>query len=241
MPATWIDRGQRDEAIRLGHTVVEPAVVLATHLDTLIHRHAHELLGRQETQELLDHFKKSFPKLVEDVVPKVLPLAVLQQLLQLLLEEGVPIKDLRTILEVASEHMQKTPDALDALPHVRLSLKRMIVQKALGQVNAVRVLGVQPAFENLIEQAIGPGAKMAADGVIEPSLMKLLLQEVAEGIDELEAKNLPPVIVCGSRTRLTFSRIARRIRPQTVVLAHSELPPQMNITFERLLCKQAAA
>ena len=113
MPATWIEVSAREVAISRGHTVVEPAVVMATHLDTLIHRHANELLGRQETQELLDHFKGSFPKLVEDVVPKVVSLALLQRLLQLLLEEGISVKDLRTILEVAAEHAPKTPDALD--------------------------------------------------------------------------------------------------------------------------------
>lgn len=99
MPAVWIDRGQRDEAISKGYTVVEPAVVMTTHLDHLVRSHSHELLGRQETQDLLDHFKSSYPKLVEDVVPKVVTVANLQRILQLLLEEGVPVKDLRTILK----------------------------------------------------------------------------------------------------------------------------------------------
>ena len=133
-----------DAAIANGHSVVEPAVVIATHLDTLIHRQAHELLGRQETQELLEHFKTSFPKLVEDVVPKVVSIALLQRLLKLLLEEGLPIKDLRTVIEVAAEHVPKMQDPLEILPHVRLGLRRTIVQRALGDVSRFRVLGVQP-------------------------------------------------------------------------------------------------
>jgi flagellar biosynthesis protein FlhA len=239
MPATWIERSSRDAAISLGHTVVEPAVVMATHLDTLIRRHANELLGRQETQELLDHFKSSFPKLVEDVVPKIVSVALLQRLLELLLEEGVPVKDLRTIIEVAAEHAPKTPDALDILPHVRMGLHRIIVQRALGDSTEVKVLGIQPEFERLIEQAIGTAA-VAPDGVIEPSLMRLLVQEIANGVDAMEAKNLPLVIVSSSKTRLTLSRIVKKVRSQASVLALTELPLTIHLSFERMLCSQAA-
>ena len=238
MPATWIERSSRDAAIGNGHTVVEPAVVMATHLDTLIHRHAHELLGRQETQELLDHFKASFPKLVEEVVPKVVPVAMLQRLLQLLLEEGLPIKDLRTVLEVAAEHAAKLQDPLEILPLVRQALRRTIVHKALGDGAKLRVLGVQPEFERLIEQAIG-NAPVAADGSIEPSLMRLFVQEAGTHLDGMEAKGLAPVIVCSPRTRLTFARIVKKIRPQAFVLAITELPLEAELTFEHVLCSQA--
>jgi flagellar biosynthesis protein FlhA len=239
MPATWIERRDREVAISRGHTVVEPAVVMATHLDTLIHRHAHELLGRQETQELLDHFKGSFPKLVEEVVPKVVTLSLLQRLLQLLLEEGIPVKDLRTILEVAAEHAPKSAEPLDILPMVRQALRRTIVQQALGDSGQARVLGVQPEFERLIEQAIGT-APVAPDGVIEPSLMRLLVQEISTHVDAMEAKNLPPVIVCNPRTRLTFARIVKKIRSQAHVLAMTELPLDTQLSFEHFLCSQAS-
>jgi len=239
MPATWIDVKSRELAISRGHTVVEPAVVMATHLDTLIHRHANELLGRQETQELVDHFKGSFPKLVEDVIPKVVSLALLQRLLQLLLEEGISVKDLRTIIEVAAEHAPKTPDPLDILPMVRQALRRTIVQQALGSTLEARVLGVQPEFERLIEQAIG-GAAVAPDGVIEPSLMRLLVTEISTHIDAMEAKNLPPVLVCNPRTRLTFARIVKKIRSQAHVLAMTELPLETQLTFEKFICSQAS-
>jgi flagellar biosynthesis protein FlhA len=239
MPATWIDVKSRELAISRGHTVVEPAVVMATHLDTLIHRHANELLGRQETQELVDHFKGSFPKLVEDVIPKVVSLALLQRLLQLLLEEGISVKDLRSIIEVAAEHAPKMPDALDILPMVRQALRRTIVQQALGSSLEARVLGVQPEFERLIEQAIGTAA-VAPDGVIEPSLMRLLVTEISTHVDAMEAKNLPPVIVCNPRTRLTFARIVKKIRSQAHVLAMTELPLETQLTFEKFICSQAS-
>ena len=239
MPATWIEVKSRELAISRGHTVVEPAVVMTTHLDTLIHRHANELLGRQETQELVDHFKGSFPKLVEDVIPKVVSLALLQRLLQLLLEEGISVKDLRSIIEVAAEHAPKTPDALDILPMVRQALRRTIVQQALGSSLEARVLGVQPEFERLIEQAIGTAA-VAPDGVIEPSLMRLLVTEISTHVDAMEAKNLPPVIVCNPRTRLTFARIVKKIRSQAHVLAMTELPLETQLTFEKFICSQAS-
>jgi flagellar biosynthesis protein FlhA len=238
MPAIWINPSQRDDAISKGYTVVEPAVVLATHLDYLVHKHANELLGRQETQDLLEHFKVNYPKLVEDVIPKVVTVANLQRLLQLLLEEGVPIKDLRTILEVASEVAPKTPDPIDMLQPVRMALRRSIVQKTFNDSNEFTVVGIQPEFEGLIEQAIGNNA-IAPDGVIEPSLARLFCEEVMRGIDALEADNLPPVIVTTSRCRLTFSRLARRVRPEAIVLAMSELPPGATITYRDTLCKQA--
>ena len=237
MPAVWIERRFRDEAIAKGYTVVEPAVVITTHLDHLIHQHAAELLGRQETQDLLDHVKVNYPKLVEEVVPKVVPLATLQRLLQLLLEEDVPIKDLRTILEIASEWAPKMNDPLEILPHIRFALRRTIVQESLGDGANYQVLGIQPEFERLIEQAIGNGA-IAPDGLIEPSLARMFGEEVISGIGEMENQNLPPVIVTGTRTRMTLSRIARRVCPQATVLAMGELPPTSNLAFFKVLCSQ---
>jgi flagellar biosynthesis protein FlhA len=239
MAAAWIERSARDRAIGLGHTVVEPSVMVATHLDTLTRRHASELLGRQETQDLVDNFKISFPKLVEDVVPKVVPIVLLQRLMQLLLEEGVPIKDLRSIIEVAAEHAPRTQEPLEILSHLRLALRRVIVQQTFPDATRVRVLGVQPEFEHLVEQALG-GAPAAPDGAIEPSLMKLLVMEIAAGVDHMESLVLPPVIVCNNRNRLTFSRIVKKVRPQASVLALNEFPLQTVIQYERLLCSQAA-
>jgi flagellar biosynthesis protein FlhA len=239
MPAVWIDRGQRDEAISKGYTVVEPAVVMTTHLDHLVRSHSHELLGRQETQDLLDHFKSSYPKLVEDVVPKVVTLANLQRILQLLLEEGVPVKDLRTILEVASENAALLTDPNNVLAPVRYALRRTIVQETFGETSEFKVLGVHPEFERLIDQTVG-GAATAADGAIEPSLARLFGEEVIAGVNEMESQGLAPVILTGSKSRLTLSRLARRIKSQAIVLAMSELPATGNVTFQKVLCNRGA-
>jgi flagellar biosynthesis protein FlhA len=179
----------------------------------------------------------SYPKLVEDVIPKIVSLAQLQRLLQLLLDESIPIKDMRTILEVASEHATKLGDPLEVLPHIRYALRRTIVQDSLGEGSSFQVLGIQPEFERLIEQSIGQGA-IAPDGLIEPSLARMFGEEVISGIQELESQNLPPVIVSGTRTRMTLSRIARRVCPQAIVLALSELPPTSNLEFYKVLCAQ---
>jgi flagellar biosynthesis protein FlhA len=240
MPAIWIERDQRDEAINKGYTVVEPAVVMATHLDHLVRAHAHELLGRQETQDLLEHFKASYPKLIEDVVPKVVSVATLQRILQLLLEENVPVKDLRTILEVASENPTLLADPQGVLAAVRYALRRTIIQETFGDSLDFKLLGVHPEFERIIEQTIG-NAAVAQEGAIEPGLARLFGEEVIQGVAELEGLGLAPVILTSGKARLTLSRIARRVRPQTLVLAMSELPANGNVTFHKVLCNRQAA
>jgi flagellar biosynthesis protein FlhA len=237
MPAVWIDRGQRDEAIAKGYTVVEPAVVMTTHLDHLVRSHSHELLGRQETQDLLDHFKGSYPKLIEDVVPKVVTVANLQRILQLLLEEGIPVKDLRTILEVSSENAALLTDPTNVLGPVRFALRRTIIQEVFGETTDFKVLGVHPDFERIIEQTVGNTAA-APEGAIEPSLARFFGEEVIVGVNEMESQGLAPVILTGSKSRLTLSRIARRIKPQAIVLGMNELPPNGNVTFHKVLCNR---
>jgi flagellar biosynthesis protein FlhA len=180
----------------------------------------------------------SYPKLVEDVIPKVVSVANLQRILQMLLDEDVPIKDLRTIIEVASEHPDKLSNPIEVMPFIRYALRRTIVQETLGEGPSFQVLGIQPEFERLIEQSIGAGA-VAPDGVIEPSLARLFGEEVIKGVQEMEANNLPPVIVSGTRTRMTFAKIAKRVCPQAIVLALGELPPSANLSFYRVICSQA--
>jgi len=240
MPATWISRDRRAAALAAGYTVVEPAVVITTHLDHLIVQHAHELLGRQETHELVTHFKTRFPRLVEDTIPKLVPPAQLQRVMQLLLEEGVTVRDLRTILEVTAEQLARNAQPVDIVAPLRHALRRQIVQSVFDDATDLRVAGVHPDFERLIDQAIGADA-VAADGTIEPHLARRFLEEAAAAVDELEALGLSPVLLCGQRARLTLSRLARRVRPQAVVLAMSELPPTAKVDFQRVLCQPAGA
>jgi flagellar biosynthesis protein FlhA len=240
MPAVWIDRTQRDDAMALGYTVVEPAVVLTTHLDQLIRSHSQDLLGRQETQDLIEHYRSSYPKLIEDVVPKVVTVATLQKILQVLLEEDVPVKDLRTILEVASENPGLLNDPVNVLGPVRYALRRTITQEVFGESLDFKVLGLHPDFDRLIEQAVGNQAA-APEGSIEPSLARFFGEEVMLAVNEMTAEGLNPVLITSGRTRLTLSRLARRVKPEVTVLSMSELPPNGNIAFYKVLCNRTAA
>ena len=237
MPATWITRDKRSAAMTAGYTVVEPAVVIATHLDQLITQHAHELLGRQDTHELIEHFKTRFPKLVEETIPKLVQPAQLQRVMQLLLEEGVTVRDLRTVLEITAEQLARNVPLADIVTPLRYALRRQIVQDVFGDVAEYRVAGLHPDFERLVEQAVGNEA-VAPDGAIEPNLARRFLEEVAAVVDELEVLGQAPVLLCGNRTRLTLSRLARRVRPQAVVLAMSELPPTAKVEFQRVICQR---
>jgi flagellar biosynthesis protein FlhA len=237
MPATWITRDRRSAAMAAGYTVVEPAVAITTHLDQLISQHAHELLGRQETHELIEHFKSRFPKLVEETIPKLVQPAQLQRVMQLLLEEGVTVRDLRTILEVSAEHFAKNAHPNDIVAPLRQALRRQIVQDVFGDATEYRVAGVHPDFERLIDQAVGTES-IAPDGAIEPNLARRFLEESAAAIDELETLGQAPVLLCGQRARLTLSRLARRVRPQAVVLAMSELPTTAKVEFQRIVCQR---
>jgi len=165
MPAIWIYPRDKENATAKGYTVVEPSVVMATHLDQLVRMHANELLGRQEVQDLVDHFRERFPKLVEDTVPKVVSLQVVQKLLQLLLEEGVPVRDFRSVLEVAAELGGKDPQPLSLLAPLRFALRRTIVQEVFGESTSIRVAAIHPDFERIIEQAVG-ALPAAPDGAI---------------------------------------------------------------------------
>lgn len=240
MPAVWIYPNQRDSALAKGYTVVEPSVVLATHLDQIVRMHAHELLGRQEVQDLVDHFRARFPKLVEETVPKNVSLQVVQKMLQLLLEEGIPIRDFRTVLEVAAEQAGKDPQPLQLLAPLRFALRRTIVQEVFGDAPSIRVAAVHPDFERIIEQAVG-NLPVAPDGAIEPGLIRFYEGEVTAVVDDMESLGLPPVIVASARNRLTLSRIARKVRPQAVVLGMNEMPVDADLSFHRVICSRQGA
>jgi len=237
MPAVWIIPKDKDVAITRGFTVVEPAVVVATHLDQLVRLNGHELLGRQEVQDLIEHFRTRFPKLVEDTVPKIVSLQIIQKLLQLLLEEGVPIRDFRIVLETAAELGGKDPQAINLLAPLRYAMRRTISQEVFGDTTQVRVAAIHPDFERIIEQALG-GQAVAPEGSIEPGLMRFFEDEVASVVDEMESEGFSPVLVASTKNRLTLSRIARKVRSQTIVLGMSEMPTDVEVSFHRIICSR---
>ena len=222
LPAVWIDASMREQAHALGYTVVDASTVVATHLNHVILNHAAELLGRQETQALLDHLGKESPKLVEDLVPKLLPLGTVQRVLQNLLEEGVNIRDMRTLIETLAEHAPRTQDPVELTAQVRIALGRSIVQQLYPGNAELQVMALEPGLERLLGQALASGG---ADGAgIEPGLADTLLRETAAAAGRQEEVGLPAVLLVPGNLRWLLSRFLRRAWPNLKVLANAEIP-----------------
>jgi flagellar biosynthesis protein FlhA len=221
LPAVWIDATLREQANVFGYTVVDASTVIATHLNHVILSHATELLGRQETQALLDHLAVESPKLVEDMVPKQLPLGVLQRVLQYLLEEGVNIRDMRTIIETLAEHAPRTQDPLELTSQVRIALGRAIVQQLYPTGSEMQIMALDPGLERIIGQALQGGGDA---GGIEPGLADTLLRETAAAARHQEDLGLPPALLVPGPLRWLLSRFLRRAVPQLKVIANGEVP-----------------
>ncbi|WP_303785422.1 flagellar biosynthesis protein FlhA [Azovibrio restrictus] len=221
LAAVWIEPGLRDQAQAYGYTVVDASTVVATHLNHLILSNASGLLGRMEVQQLLDHLGKEMPKLVEDLVPKVLPLGTLQKVLQNLLDEGVHIRDMRTIIETLADHAGRTQNPDELTAQVRTALGRAIVQQLYPSGNEMAVLTLDPQLERLLIQSVTGTAGAAA---LEPGLADGLLKEAAAAVQRQEALGLPAVLLVPGAIRLLLSRFLRRSIPQLKVIAHGEVP-----------------
>ena len=223
LPAVWIDASQRQQAQVFGYTVVDACTVMATHLNHLIQTHAAELLGRQEVQQLLDQVGKTAPKLTEDLVPKVLSLSTLHKVLQNLLEEEVPIRDMRTILDVMAENAPTVKDATELTSLTRLALGRAIVQQLFPGDSELQVLGLDATLDGLLQQA------MTSNSGIEPGLADNLLAQTQAAIARQEQLGLAPVLVVQHPLRVLLSRFLRRSLPQLKVLSHAEIPDSRHI------------
>lgn len=232
LPAVWIDAGQREQAHALGYTVVDASTVVATHMNHLILSHAAELLGRQETQALLDHIGKDAPKLIEDMVPGVIQIGAIQRVLQYLLEEGVNIRDMRTILETMAEHAPRTQDPMELTSRVRQALGRSIMQSLFPGNSEVQVIALDPALERILMQAMAGGDDSAA---IEPSLADGLLRQTAEVAQRQEDIGLPPVLLVPPQLRWLLSRFLRRAVPSLKVLANTEVPESRTIRVSAMV------
>jgi flagellar biosynthesis protein FlhA len=233
LPAVWIDASAREQAHALGYTVVDASTVVATHLNHVVLSHAAELLGRQETQSLLDHIAKDAPKLVEDLVPKQLSLATLQRVLQSLLEEGVAIRDMRTIIETLAEHAGRTQDAAELTAQVRVGLGRSIVQSLFPAGSDLQVMALEPQLERLLAQAVHSGAPEGAG--LEPGLADTLLRETATASQKQEEIGLPAVLLVPANLRLLLSRFLRRAWPSLKVLSNAEVPDSRTIRVTSII------
>lgn len=227
LPAIWIDSELREEAQNMGYTVVDTGTVIATHLNHMISTHAAELLGRQEVQQLLDLIGKDSPKLVEDLVPKLLSISLIQKVLQNLLTEGVHIRDMRSIFETLAEHAVNTQNADDLTALVRIKLGRAIVQQLFPTGNEVTVMSLDNNLERLLLQAVQNNGNN--DATIEPGMADTLARQAEIASKQQEQMGMTPVLLVPSALRVALSKFLRRATPHLRVLSHDELPDSKTI------------
>lgn len=232
LPAVWIDASMRDGAQSMGYTVVDAGTVVATHLNHIISMHAAELLGRQEVQLLLDHVSKESPKLIEDLVPKLLSLSVIQKVLQNLLAEGVHIRDMRTIVETLSEYASQTQDTSELTALVRVQLGRAIVQQLFPTGNEVTVMTLDNNLERLLMQAMQSSTTGSA---IEPGMAETLSRQAETAAKQQEQMGFTPVLLVAAPLRAALSKFLRRAVPHLRVLSHEELPDSKTIRVTSLI------
>ena len=232
LPAVWIDSTMREQAQVFGYTVVDASTVVATHLNHLILSHAAELLGRQETQALLDHLAKESSKLIEDLVPKLLSVSVVQRVLQNLLEEGVSIRYMRSIMEVLAEQASRSQDPAALTALVRVGLSRAIMQQIFPGSGEMQVMAIEPGLERVLGQSLAGGGDSSS---LEPGLAETLLRETANAARRLEDAGQPPVLLVPGNLRLLLSRFLRRAVPQLKVIANAEVPDSRTIRVTTII------
>jgi len=227
MQAYWIPEDERENAQFLGYTIVDAATVITTHLTEVIKLHAHELLGRQETQHLIDNLAETYPKVVEELIPNLMSLGSVQKVLQNLLKERVSIFDLRTILETLADYAPVVKDINKLTEMVRQSLSRSIVKPYLTGENDLPVLVLGSNMEqNLISkvQKINEVEQL----VIGPEEAHNLINKIKQGIDKSGIK-VQPILLCSSAIRFHLRQLLERFIPELVILSASEIPKNINI------------
>jgi flagellar biosynthesis protein FlhA len=225
LPAVWIEERAREQAQMAGFTVVDCATVVATHLSHLMQVHAGRLLGRVETQALVEHVTKLAPKLIEDVIPKMVGIATVQKVLQLLLEEGVHIRDMRSIVECLAEHATSVTDPLELARRIRVHLAPAIVNQIYGPVRELDVIALEPDLERLVTQALGSPHGAALD----PGVADTLSREAASTAKHQEDMGHPACLLVPDAIRAAMARLLKRTAPRLRVLSHSEIPETHSI------------
>ncbi|CAM8672518.1 FlhA Flagellar biosynthesis pathway, component FlhA [Comamonadaceae bacterium] len=231
LPAHWIDERQKEAAQMAGFTVVDSETVMATHLSHLMQVQASKLLSRTETQQLVEHVAKLAPKLIEEVVPKMVSIAVFQKVLQLLLDESVHIRDIRTIIESIAEHAPSTTDPAELAKRVRVALAPAIVQQIYGPTRELNVIAIDPGLERLLVQALGS----ASGSALDPGVADMLSRNAAETAMKQEEVGVPACLLVPDQIRGAISRLVRRVAPRLQVLGHSEIPETHTIRIGPIL------
>jgi flagellar biosynthesis protein FlhA len=222
LPALWIKEEVREKAIAKGYTVVDLATVLTTHLSDVIRNHAHELLGRQEVQQLLDDLKDSHPKVVEELVPNLLPLGGVMKVLQNLLSEQIPIRDLLTILETLADWAPMIKDMDMLTEYVRQALSRTITKLYATPEGNIPLITLDQSVEKAISGAIQQ-TEQGSFLALEPNVAQKIMEIIARYVTEFSSLNCHPIILCSSQIRSHFKKLINRFIPNLVVLSYNEI------------------
>ncbi|MDH5458586.1 MAG: flagellar biosynthesis protein FlhA [Nitrospinota bacterium] len=239
LPSIWINTSAKQEAQMAGYTVVDPATVITTHIKETIKRNAQELLGRQEVQTLLDKFKETNPKVVEELVPNLMTLGKVQKVLQNLLREQISIRDLRTILESLADFAPKVEDTDVLTEYVRQSLSRPITKKYLAKDGSLSVMTLDQKVEALIQQAIQK-TELSSYLALEPTVAEKILSKIREGVEAITPMlETAPVLLASPLVRMYLRKLTERFLPDLVVLSHSEIVPTVQIRTLRVVSLNA--
>ncbi|PHR48575.1 flagellar biosynthesis protein FlhA [Cycloclasticus sp.] len=227
LDAVWVDSSQKDQAQTMGYTVVDPGTVVATHLSQIIQTHAHELLGHEEVQQMLDTLKKSAPKLVEDLVPETISLGTVVKVLQNLLQENIPVRDMRTIAETLIEHGRSSQDAGALTAAVRIALGRSIVQKISGLDSELSVITLDPDLERLLLQSLQASEDGSAG--LEPGLAERMINALQESTQKLEMEGKSAVLLVSGFLRPWLAHFVRHSISTLNVLSYNEIPEDRQV------------
>ncbi|MFI3216267.1 MAG: flagellar biosynthesis protein FlhA [Methylococcales bacterium] len=227
LEAFWIEPNQKDYAQTMGYTVVDSGTVVATHLSHLLQSHAHELLGYEETQRMLDNLSKTAPKLVDDLVPKTLSLGVVAKVLQNLLVEQVPIRDMRTIAETLAEYGSKSQDTDILTSAVRTALGRLIIYEITGSAEELTVITLDSELEQILQKSLQTASESGTG--VEPGLADQMHESLQENTQQMEMDGQLPILLVSSYIRPWLSRFVRHSIPNLHVLAYNEIPADKQV------------
>jgi flagellar biosynthesis protein FlhA len=235
LDALWIDPSNRESAQTAGYTVVDCSTVVATHLSQILKNNAAKLVGQDDVQQLLDRLKQNSPKLVENLVPGVMSLADVTRVIHSLLDEGVPIRDMRTIAETLSlqRGSEKSPDEM--VSQVRVALGPSIFQSVTGQAHELPVMVLDPQLEQIMGNAIQNN-----NGVIEPNLLDTVVTGISDGSGKMEAEGASPVLLVSGAIRGFLARLLRGRMANFYILAYDEIPADKNIRVVTTVGKQSS-
>ncbi|MDY6891528.1 MAG: flagellar biosynthesis protein FlhA [Pseudomonadota bacterium] len=229
LEAVWIEKNQKEHAQTLGYTVVDASTVVATHINQVLQTHAHELLGHEEVQHLLDQLAKSSPKLVEELVPKKLSISTLLKVLQNLLMEQVPLKDFRTIAEALAEAASRTQDPLALTAAVRVALSRLIVQTINGAEPELAVITLEPSLEQMLLGSMQQGQEEGM--VLEPGMAERLQRSLSAAAQKQEMAGKPSILLVAAPIRPLMAKFVRYGEHQIHVLSYQEIPENKKVTI----------